>query len=48
MCQSLAELAQDGAVVYDKTWMDHTKFILIDREWIYVGSWNTVAHGKRK
>eukprot|EP00938_MAST-03A_sp_MAST-3A-sp1_P004384 g4384.t1 len=41
MCQSLAELAQDGAVVYmTRHEMDHTKFILIDREWICVGSWN--------
>ena len=41
MCQSLVELVQDGAVVYmTRHEMDHTKFILIDREWICVGSWN--------
>lgn len=41
MCASLVELAQAGALIYmTRHEMDHTKFILVDREWICIGSWN--------
>eukprot|EP00041_Stephanoeca_diplocostata_P011233 m.182700 g.182700 ORF g.182700 m.182700 type:complete len:553 (-) comp18468_c0_seq1:182-1840(-) len=41
MCQSLVLPAERGCHVHMMTeTMDHTKFIVIDRQWISIGSWN--------
>ena len=41
MCLSLVGVARRGAKIYMTTKdMDHTKFILVDRKVISVGSWN--------
>jgi len=41
MCRSLISLADAGADVFlTQQQMDHTKFVLVDRRWLCVGSWN--------
>ena len=41
MCESLIAPVEAGAVALFATKaMDHTKFIVVDKRWICVGSWN--------
>lgn len=41
MVQSMTSVARAGASIFvTTTKMDHTKFVLCDREWLCVGSWN--------